>query len=190
MKRLVCLLIALGIWGLQQLEEKRANVEVTALLELVLQQPQYREETENTEEPEKETVRRKTMTKEVAEHVYGVLQIEALKLCLPILDTWNETNLQTAPCRYTGEAEDQNLVLLGHNYKKHFAPLEKAQPGQEVRLVLSDGRKFVYSVEERIQIQPTETEKVYGSGYPLTIFTCTKGGENRWVLNCSLQKEF
>ncbi len=43
----------------------------------------------------------------------GVLDIPALGLSLPIISTWSYPGLQIAPCRYSGSAYLENLVIAG-----------------------------------------------------------------------------
>ena len=43
----------------------------------------------------------------------GVLIIPALELELPVISEWNYPNLKSAPCRYSGSAYLNNLILCG-----------------------------------------------------------------------------
>ena len=44
----------------------------------------------------------------------GVLDIPALGLSFPIISEWSYDALQIAPCRYSGSAYLDNLVIAGH----------------------------------------------------------------------------
>ena len=44
----------------------------------------------------------------------GVLRIPTLELELPVISEWNYPNLKSAPCRYSGSAYLNNLILCGH----------------------------------------------------------------------------
>lgn len=67
---------------------------------------------------------------EVDGHRYiGVLEIPALELELPIMSQWSYPNLKIAPCRYQGSAYQNDLILLAHNYSRHFGQIHTLEPG-------------------------------------------------------------
>ena len=74
----------------------------------------------------------------------GVLDIPALELSLPIISEWSYDALQIAPCRYSGSAYLDNLVIAGHNYRSHFASLPQLQPGDTVTFTDMDGNAQPY----------------------------------------------
>lgn len=105
---------------------------------------------------------------------------------MPVLESWSYDLLQISPCRYSGSAKEGNLILLGHNYKKHFAPLEKLTVGDNVEFCDVNGTVYTYEVAATEILQKTELERLTGSGYDLTLFTCTNGGYSRYVVRCTL----
>lgn len=74
----------------------------------------------------------------------GVLRIPALELELPIISEWNYPNLKTAPCRYSGSAYLNNLILCGHNYASHFGSLKTLSEGDIATFTDIDGNVFIY----------------------------------------------
>ena len=120
--------------------------------------------------------------------VIGILQIEKAGIQLPVLDKWSYENLWHGPCRYSGSLADGDLVLLGHNYSDHLADLDLVTEGDTVELFDVTGACHSFSVAETRSIAPTDVEAVTASEYPLTIFTCTPGGQSRFVVYCQ-QKE-
>ena len=54
----------------------------------------------------------------------GVLEIPDQELSLPIISEWNDTRLKQATCRFKGSVYLNNLIIAGHNYKKHFGGLK------------------------------------------------------------------
>ena len=105
-------------------------------------QPRFRaDEGGNTPEAEKETQQAvlsfyKDMempARRVAGRRYiGILEIGALRLKLPVLDTFSYRNIKVAPARFFGSVYDDNLILLAHNYQSHFGKLHLLQTGDEV----------------------------------------------------------
>ena len=62
----------------------------------------------------------------------GVLEIPAIDLKLPVLSEWSYPLLKKAPCRYSGSAYLDNLVIAAHNYRTHFGKLKELETGDEV----------------------------------------------------------
>lgn len=115
----------------------------------------------------------------------GVLDIPALDLSLPIISAWSYPGLQIAPCRYAGSAYLENLVIAGHNYRSHFASLPQLQPGDAVTFTDMDGTVFHYKVDSLETLSPYAISDMTDSGWPLTLFTCTPGGQSRLAVRCS-----
>ena len=116
----------------------------------------------------------------------GVLDIPALGLSLPIISTWSYPGLQIAPCRYSGSAYLENLVIAGHNYRSHFASLTQLQPGDAVTFTDMDGTVFRYKVDSLETLSPYAISDMTSGGWPLTLFTCTVGGQSRLAIRCSV----
>lgn len=114
----------------------------------------------------------------------GTLRIGELQLELPILSTWSEELLQVAPCRYSGTLQGKDLILMGHNYKSHFTPLHHIAEGAKVEFEDVNGISHHYQVEKIEILRGSDIEKL-PSEYPLTLFTCTAGGQNRIVIRCA-----
>lgn len=114
----------------------------------------------------------------------GYLSIPALELDLPIMSTWDYTRLNIAPCRYYGSVRTRDLVLCGHNYPLHFGKLSNLQPGDAVYFVNVDGEVYPYQVALVEILDPYAVEEMISGEYPLTLYTCTYGGQNRVTVRC------
>ena len=114
----------------------------------------------------------------------GIIRAPSLGLELPVLDAWSYDLLQIAPCRYSGSAAGGNLILLGHNYEAHFAPLKEIAIGAVVEFCDINGTVYTYEVAATEILQKTELEHLTASDYDLTLFTCTNGGISRFVVRC------
>ena len=114
----------------------------------------------------------------------GRLRIPTLELELPILSQWDEDRLKIAPCRYSGTARGGDLVLLAHNYRKHFGPIRHLEPGDELSFEDMEGTVFVYEVTGSIVVEPTALDAVTSGAHDLTLITCTYGGRTRLVVFC------
>lgn len=65
-------------------------------------------------------------------HYIGYLSIPNLALELPVMDSWDYSKLKIAPCHYYGSYKTDDLVIAGHNYKKHFGELKNLDVGSAV----------------------------------------------------------
>ena len=121
--------------------------------------------------------------------IVGVLRIPALELELPIISQWSYPDLQTAPCRYSGSAYLNNLILCGHNYSSHFGNLKELREGDIITFTDMDGNLFTYEMAERETLMPTSVEEMTGGDWDLTLFTCTVGGKSRVTVRCDRVKD-
>ena len=114
----------------------------------------------------------------------GYLSIPSLELELPIMSGWTYPSLQIAPARYSGTVKGGDLVLMAHNYAKHFGRISELREGDEVYFVDMDGHTTAYRVAARDVLDPTAVEEMVAGVYDLTLFTCTYGGQSRVTVYC------
>ena len=118
----------------------------------------------------------------------GYLKIPALELELPIMSSWSYPQLKIAPCRYYGSVRGEDMVLLAHNYWKHFGRLKELSEGDSVYFTDMDGVTYEYAVVAKDILDPTAVEEMIAGEYDLTLFTCTPGGASRVTVYCDLKK--
>ena len=116
----------------------------------------------------------------------GMLELPALSLSLPVLSEWSYDALKLAPCRYSGSAYQNDMVIAAHNYRAHFGRLSRAAVGDEVRFTDADGNLFRYEIAGLETLSPTAVSEMTASGWELTLFTCTLGGQARLAVRCAL----
>lgn len=114
----------------------------------------------------------------------GMITFPTLGLQLPVQHEWSYENLRVSPCRMTGGILSEDLVILAHNYRTHFGPLNQISVGDEVSIMTLDGGVYVYKVSAKEVVEPTAVESVTSGEWPLTLFTCTLGGQTRFVVRC------
>lgn len=114
----------------------------------------------------------------------GVLEIPVLGLELPVISRWSYPDLKIAPCRYSGSAYLDDLILCAHNYDSHFGNLKTLLPGDGLTFTDMDGNVFYYEVTALETLMPNATEEIQSGGWDLTLFTCTLGGRTRVVVRC------
>lgn len=114
----------------------------------------------------------------------GYLTIPRLGLELPVMADWDYTRLKIAPCRFSGTTMEENLVVVAHNYRKHFGPIRRLVPGDEAAFVDMDGNAIRYQVAAVDVLPPSAVEEVTCGSFDLALVTCTYGGKTRLVVYC------
>lgn len=115
----------------------------------------------------------------------GYLLVPELELELPIMADWDYKRLKIAPCRYQGTVNGENLVLMAHNYERHFGKLSELMEGSQVIFTDMDGFSTFYEVTAKDVLVPTAVNEVTDSDFDLVLFTCTYGGKSRITIYCN-----
>lgn len=188
----VLVLCGLGIHLIQEHEDATAGKTATLLLNY-LEQKTLSVDPEPGTQAEKEAMKEKLTPPEndpklpvktyMGYALIGSISIPSVGIDLPILKDWSEKLLKIAPCRYQGSISGDNLIVMGHNYKRHFTPLHSVTVGAEVVFENTNGTLFRYRVAEIEYLHRTEGEDL-PSDYPLTLFTCTASGLERIIVRC------
>lgn len=111
--------------------------------------------------------------------VEGLLEIEKIRLKIPIITGVNDRNLNlgVTSVEKTGRpGEIGNYCIAGHNsrsYGRQFNRLDELAPGDEIRVTAGD-KVYVYQVTEKMLVQPEEVEVMWGNGKDrlITLITC------------------
>lgn len=177
---------AVGLYGYNQWVDYQAGVESeTAVLTLV-EEIQSREVVIQ-EVPQAEEGPSEAQLK-VAEldgaYYMGVLTIPSLGKILPIQSDWSMSQLKRSPCRYSGSIAEGELVIAGHNYKKHFSGLATLKQGDSIVFTDLEGNQIFYEVREIYTVAATDIDGMVNSGYDLSLFTCNYGGKARVTVRC------
>ncbi len=117
----------------------------------------------------------------------GYLSVPELDLEMPVMDQWSMEGLEIAPGRYSGSIKTADMVIAGHNYRRHFAPLKFADPGTKVIFTDMDGNAYYYEISRTETVMPTDIEKMVSGDvdqWDMTLFTCTTGGRARCAIRC------
>lgn len=123
---------------------------------------------------------------QVQEYDYvGILSVPALGLRLPVMSDWSYPLLRVAPCRFSGTAYQDDLVIAAHNYREHFGALPNLRVGDEVTFTDMDGNVFRYTVGELEELAPGDTRQMISSDWDLSLFTCNLSGTLRFTVRCA-----
>lgn len=194
----VLILGALSLLSYNQREALRAEAAVNSVLPQLMEQihkdpPESTGATEDatipeppTEAPEvTEPASGEMDTVELEGHSYiGYVSIPSLQLTLPVIADWSYPKLKLAPCRYYGSVHTRDLVVMAHNYGKHFGGLSRLKGGETVVFADVHGVATEYTVVLVGILNPTDVDKMASGEYDLTLFTCTYGGKTRVTVRC------
>lgn len=116
----------------------------------------------------------------------GMLSIPELELDLPVQAECTEEALKNSPCRYWGTLKGGDLVIAGHNYKRHFTPVKHLKPGARVLFRDAENNSYAFAVNAVETVSGTDVEAMLkgGEAWDLTLFTCTYGGKDRVAIRC------
>ena len=193
-KHLICgglllIVAALSLFGYNLWEERRAGEAARQALEALEARTGTEEESTGKPEPSvPEYVLHPEMEMPTVEtggvEYIGILAIPALELELPVVSTWSDALLDLAPCRYTGSAYLDDLIIAGHNYRGHFGALHRLAPGDAVQFTDTAGNLFSYTVSEIQELPGTALEEMEAGDWDLTLFTCTLSRTSRVTIRC------
>jgi sortase A len=171
---------------LHELKQELAKVQTTTqtqATEYTMPEPsgdvfyaQYEEETTT------EAVMPTDPTAELDGRYYaGILAIPALNIELPVMQDWSYANLQLAPCRYSGAAASDDLVLAAHNFSSHFGKIQSLNSGDEIIFTDMSGTVYVYEVLQTEVVDGSDIETMLSGAdeWDMTLFTCTLSGRSR-----------
>lgn len=114
----------------------------------------------------------------------GFVSFPTLGSELPVMADWSYDQLKIAPCRYTGSVFTDDLVLMAHNYWRHFGQINDLRVGDTVTFTDMDGITTYYEVVAVDVLNPTAIEEMTAGEFDLTLFTCTYGGRSRVTVRC------
>ena len=164
----------------------------TTLADITQPAPQPEEaqaaaETAEPTEPTEPTLpgQREMPTVEVNGYRYiGELDVPSLELSLPVMEEWDYDRLKIAPCRFSGNVYEDNLVICAHNYPTHFSPLKYAPIGTQIKFTDAEGTEFYYTITSIDTIGPNDVEGMLSGDWDLTLFTCNTSGQTRCTIRC------
>lgn len=114
----------------------------------------------------------------------GQVEIPRLGRTLPVGTAWSAAMGSRMPCRLSGSAYSDDLIIAGHSYNAHFKCLYDIEPGDEVVVTDMDGNRFGYLVSG-IETIPGDRRDLLESGdWDLTLFTCTPNSTSRVTVRC------
>ncbi|MBQ8663930.1 MAG: sortase [Eubacterium sp.] len=175
----IVLISLAGGWYLVNLrEDKSAGQQAEALLDEVNEQlRQQQQNSEQAEDTDPALV--------VAEEAFcGKILIGKLGVELPVYQDWTYEKLKKSPCRYAGSVLTDDMIIAAHNYKSHFGNLKELEVNDSIIFVDAKGTAHNYVVKAITTLDGTAVEDMVSGEWDFTLFTCTRGGEQRVTVRC------
>ena len=188
---LICAAFALLMYN--RAEARRAEQTIQQVLPEIVHQVEESIQT-NKKQPVLPTLSLEPVSTEMTEttingqNYIGYLTLPDLDLVLPVLSDWDYKKLQISPCRYVGSTKSDDLVLMAHNYPKHFGKLSDLRWGSKLSFTDMDGIVTNYEVVSKDILAPDAVEEMTSGDFDLTLFTCTYGGKSRVTVYCDKEK--
>lgn len=182
---------SLGLLLFNQQQQTMAARSVDAVMpQLVTAIHESKRLPEESQPPQKLPLQQREMVaQEIDGHNYiGFVGIPALELELPVMADWTYPQLKIAPCRFTGSIFTDDLVIMAHNFERHFGRIRDLKPGDTVTFTDMEGQTISYEVVVLDILHPTAVEDMTAGEYDLTLFTCTYGGKSRVTVRCDRMK--
>lgn len=183
---LTAIVIGVNLLGSNQSREEKAGEFVEAVLPQLEQHTIQREAAPDTTE-EIQPGESYILLDGLA--YLGTLEFPSLGLTLPVLAEYNDSNIELAPCRYSGTQAEGNMVIAGHNYAKHFHYVSGLEAGAQILFTDAAGAVSQYQVLRREILDGTAVEEMAAGDWDMTLFTCTYGGKGRVALRCGYISE-
>lgn len=122
----------------------------------------------------------------------GYLELPTLGLELPVMSSWSYPALKRAPCRFSGSAPDNDLIIAAHNYSAHFGRIGDLLTGDRIIFTDTAGQTYNYNVAFTEVIEGTDVEQMFSgqaTDWDLTLFTCTLSGQSRVTIRAYRQTD-
>ena len=121
----------------------------------------------------------------------GVISLPTLDIELPVCDSCNYDDLNISPCRFSGSASGNDLIIAAHNFSSHFGHIGDLSAGDDIIFTDSGGKVYNYHVEEIRAIDGSDSEGMISgksTDWDITLFTCNLSGQARVaVRGCKTQ---
>lgn len=122
-------------------------------------------------------------------YTIGVINIPSINVNYPILSTYTDELLKTAPCKFHGPNPNEvgNLCIAGHNYRnsKFFSKVPTLENGDIIEITDLSGRMLTYTVYDKFIVNPDElecTSQLTNGKKEITLITCTNDSKQRYII--------
>lgn len=112
----------------------------------------------------------------------GYITLPTLGLELPVVDGWSYAALRNSPCRYSGSAAENNIIIAAHNYNDHFGHIGDLDSGDEIVFTDTSGIRHYYEVDFTQYVDGYDIDSMFrgeSEDWDITLFTCTLSGQSR-----------
>lgn len=168
---IMMILGALWLYRQNQMEEQQAARTAEAALEEIIAEIRQQSAVDDDGSPE--------FIEIDGECYIGYLELPTISFSLPVMSEWSYPRLRIAPCRYSGAVQSDDLIIMAHNYDRHFGQLSMLREGDPVQFIDAAGEIHRYVVIKQELLETKDVERMGAGEWDLTLFSCTYGGQSR-----------
>lgn len=194
---LAFLLGALGLFSYNQYQQQQAQKSVESIMPQLVERinaniakdtESEEQETNSAPEGNQPEAEKSLPVVEIDGNRYiGFVSLPTLGLELPVMADWSYDKLNVAPCVYSGSYENNDLVIMAHNYVKHFGGLSNLSERDIVKFTDVNGNVTTYKVVVTDMLSEVDIENMTAGEFDLTLFTCNYDGKSRITIRCDRQ---
>lgn len=194
---LAFLLGALGLFSYNQYQQQQAQKSVESIMPQLVERinaniakdtESEEQETNSAPEGNQPEAEKSLPVVEIDGNRYiGFVSLPTLGLELPVMADWSYDKLNVAPCVYSGSYENNDLVIMAHNYVKHFGGLSNLSERDIVKFTDMNGNVTTYTVVVTDMLSEVDIENMTAGEFDLTLFTCNYDGKSRITIRCDRQ---
>lgn len=125
----------------------------------------------------------------------GYIEIPTINISLPIIEKETVQSLEkSVAVRYPDNPQlnqPGNIVIVGHNYRngQFFSNLKKVAVGDKIRIKDTSGQILVYTVYEKYETTPEDTDYITrktDGNTEITLVTCTNDNKARTIVKAKV----
>lgn len=112
----------------------------------------------------------------------GYISLPSLGLELPVINNWSYAALDISPCRFSGSADGNDLIIAAHNFNSHFGRIADIGIGDEILFTDVGGNVRRYRADDIRILDGSDPEGMFegkADEWDITLFTCTLSGRSR-----------
>lgn len=122
-------------------------------------------------------------------NILGIIEIPKINVYYPVFSYYDDTLLQTSPCRFFGPfpGHNGNLCIAGHNYDNDsfFSKINVLDINDEIILYSNYNKKYIYYVFDIYEVVSTDLSPIYSynkNSKQITLITCNNLNNNRIIV--------
>ncbi len=116
----------------------------------------------------------------------GLLEVPRFSSVLPVVSSWDDGIIHSAPARYSGNPYDGTLAIGGVDSEGQLDFVSKIDIDDEITFTDLKGNEFSYIVKTVKHSKSLTPEKILDADYDLTVFAHDRNSGDYLLIRCSM----